>query len=499
MKSNISYRVTAILVTVLLVTSVGVSPVEGAATQAQDATEITSCSTITDPGRYVLTQDIENSDANVCIDILSSDVRFDGGGHTIEGTITREQFFEILRANPEERPSRHVGIGVNVNTTGTLSNVTITNVTTTNWLFGVLSEGILGSEVLGVTSRANGGGIWLDGANASVIAGSNSSSNYLTGISIGAGGPAGHANYIGIADTTANGNTQTGIQLAAASDSRVLNVTATGNDLGFVVFGPPNATVRNVQVTASDFSRNGYHGMVVTHVTNATIANVSVEGTQGTFSAELFPENETPRVPASGIYAAHTSGNVFTDIDARNQAAWAYLAVANATNTVRNLTTDASVVSFEGRDIALGPTATAPVNASADPNATAVGAGLTVVNTSAESFIEMQVAWRVGDRQTRTGPPTEQVAAVVIEEPLIIQVGPPTDPDTDGRYEDVNGDRQLTVHDVAALTIIELASQQGVLQLSNRQVAAFDFNEDGQFDARDIVVLATEIPATNSP
>jgi nitrous oxidase accessory protein NosD len=52
-------------------------------------TEIDSCTTIDEPGNYVLTTEIENGGktpiSKACIEITADDVTLDGGGHLIDG------------------------------------------------------------------------------------------------------------------------------------------------------------------------------------------------------------------------------------------------------------------------------------------------------------------------------------------------------------------------------------------------------------------------------
>ena len=102
-------------------------------------TPIDSCRTIADDGRYVLTNDIENASGPVCIQILSSDVVFDGNGHTIAS----------------ENDSESVGIKVN-NSLTTLSNVTVENVSTTGWTAGVYYLGTEGGSIENVNASENG-------------------------------------------------------------------------------------------------------------------------------------------------------------------------------------------------------------------------------------------------------------------------------------------------------------------------------------------------------
>ncbi|MFC6873782.1 hypothetical protein [Halobellus marinus] len=62
----------------------------------------------------------------------------------------------------------------------------------------------------------------------------------------------------------------------------------------------------------------------------------------------------------------------------------------------------------------------------------------------------------------------------------------PTDPDGDGRYEDVDGDGEVTFDDAVALSFVDTT------ELSSEQVAALDFDEDGDLDMDDAVALAFE-------
>ena len=59
----------------------------------------------------------------------------------------------------------------------------------------------------------------------------------------------------------------------------------------------------------------------------------------------------------------------------------------------------------------------------------------------------------------------------------------PTDPDADGRYEDLNGNGQLDFNDVV------LYFNQMDWIAGNEPVAAFDFNHNGTIDFNDIVIL----------
>ncbi|MFB6163009.1 MAG: alkaline phosphatase PhoX [Halococcoides sp.] len=76
---------------------------------------------------------------------------------------------------------------------------------------------------------------------------------------------------------------------------------------------------------------------------------------------------------------------------------------------------------------------------------------------------------------------------VVTGPPSIMGERPPTDPDGDGRYEDLNGNGRLDYSDVVAL-FNHLDADSVALN-----TAAFDFNENGRMDFDDVVDLFEEV------
>lgn len=124
---------------VVAVVAAGAAVGPASAQSTQGPTPIDSCRTIADDGTYVLTSDINNSSDPVCIQILSSDVVFDGRGHTIEtGTNNTES----------------VGVKAN-NSLTTLSNVTVRNVSTTGWTAGIYYLAANDGTIRNVNTSAN--------------------------------------------------------------------------------------------------------------------------------------------------------------------------------------------------------------------------------------------------------------------------------------------------------------------------------------------------------
>ncbi|PSP89304.1 hypothetical protein BRC90_05380 [Halobacteriales archaeon QS_4_69_34] len=159
---------TGIAVPVLVIVLAGVLAVgfvvATAAPAAGAPTQINSCTTITQPGEYVLTADITNANADPCINIRASDVVFDGQGHTVGGT------------------GSGVGIG---NDRGPLSNVSVTDVIVRDWQSGVEYFSTTDSAVTGVTATENTNGVLVSTSSHRItLANNNATGNNGNGIRV---------------------------------------------------------------------------------------------------------------------------------------------------------------------------------------------------------------------------------------------------------------------------------------------------------------------------
>ena len=133
----------------------------GTPSAGADATRIDSCTTITEPGAYVLTADIEDNKrtrlSESCIRIAADDVTFDGGGHLVDG-----------RGISDTR-------GVTANGT----NVTVRNVSVSDWDRGIYYTNVSGGTIEGVNATENGFGIDLDRSREVTITNSDVSGNLI--------------------------------------------------------------------------------------------------------------------------------------------------------------------------------------------------------------------------------------------------------------------------------------------------------------------------------
>lgn len=73
---------------------------------------------------------------------------------------------------------------------------------------------------------------------------------------------------------------------------------------------------------------------------------------------------------------------------------------------------------------------------------------------------------------------------------ITITLGPPTDPNDDGVYEDVTGDGEVNLFDAVAHAGVVAAVNQGVVDLSDKQMDALDIDGDDDLDFQDSLALA---------
>jgi PGF-CTERM protein len=248
-----SYRETlGVGVVLLALVAAGVAGTASAQAGA-GPTPIDSCRTIADDGRYVLTSDIQDSNQTVCVQILSSDVVFDGQGHTIDGG---------------PNTSESVGVKVN-NSLTTTSNVTVTNVTTTGWTAGVY---------------------YLDARNGT------------------------------IRNVNASANRRHGVLLRAASDTRLVNVTAVNNGRWslYAVGNTTNVTGINFETRSSNVSFTA---------SNVALTGIRSQGSppnRSTIGQYLGVTNTSPNASLR-LAVNYTDQNVTSaNVTERTLRMWAY-------------------------------------------------------------------------------------------------------------------------------------------------------------------------------
>lgn len=150
---------------------------------AQAPTPITGCTVIDEPGRYVLTADVENGGdtriSETCIEITADDVTLDGDGYTLDGRGVSHTT-GVGVAGADNATVRNLAVndwhaGVEV----TNGSATVQDVRTFSNAYGVRLENGSGSTVENNTVEDNLVGVYADAPNVTLA------DNRLSGNEIG--------------------------------------------------------------------------------------------------------------------------------------------------------------------------------------------------------------------------------------------------------------------------------------------------------------------------
>ncbi|NHN40138.1 hypothetical protein G9C85_00615 [Halorubellus sp. JP-L1] len=360
--------------------------------------QIDSCTVIDEPGEYVLTADVEDSTAGVCIDIRSSDVHFDGDRHAVAGNLSHAGIGETI-----DGPSSQdrVGVGVTVRSNERVENVTIHHVTVTNWSHGVLAENVTDANVSGVHAFENGGGIVLDDANDVTVQESNASRNLALGVVVDARAGNRTTNDVVVGNELKD-NGAFGAAVFSSSNATIANNTAFRNAFGIYAFGVQNSTIAAnsvwdnrygvvlegfrsnatnvadaVNVTDADASAadlgvqpeaetattarsNAVADNVIRNSTAAALAFVGADGNVATGNdlSDTGPTTEQfypfQANASAAIVAVDARNNTIVDARTSDAADWICAGFDGSSTTVLNATTDAGTVSFAGSDVGVG-------------------------------------------------------------------------------------------------------------------------------------------------
>ena len=197
---------------------------------------IDSCTTISEPGEYVLDRSIMNSSSSSCINITSSNVFFNGSGNTIDGVYA---WF-----------TNTYGVYV-YSPTKTLTNVTIKNLNVTEWYYGIYyrnaTEGIIENNNANSNSY---NGIYLSSSSDIFLTSNYASSNRYYGIEL----LSSNNNTLYNNQARLNGgygydisSSGYGIYLLSSNNNTLKNnyVSSNGNGLGLESFSSNNTLTNN--------------------------------------------------------------------------------------------------------------------------------------------------------------------------------------------------------------------------------------------------------------
>lgn len=133
-------------------------------------TPIDDCQVITEPGTYVLTDDITGGGngnftfiSQTCLVVESDDVVIDGQGHQVDGTGVSDT----------------TGIAVVGGSNDTVDNVTVSDVTVTDWNRGIYFGHTENGTIREVTAVSNAYGMSVEGSNGTDLTRSTANDNLI--------------------------------------------------------------------------------------------------------------------------------------------------------------------------------------------------------------------------------------------------------------------------------------------------------------------------------
>lgn len=285
-----------------------------------DASEIDSCTTITEPGVYVLSDDLF-AEAFDCIEIRSDDVVVDGSGYTLElEEETRERFRKM--AIPS-RGNRMYGTGVG--TIEPVRNVTVRNLIVSTWDTGVRLAAVTSGSIDDVTASGNADGLALEDAADSTVSGSTAIRNHEDGIVVRsstgcslAENVAGRNARAGIAlvDSTANTvhdvavghNKGDGIVLEGADRNELSEIASSDDTVGIAL-----VDARENYLSAVEADRCGFAGIALGDASENELTGLTVSNVVGDEPIEEEP---------SAIWLFASSKNHFEDVRSGNNDVW---------------------------------------------------------------------------------------------------------------------------------------------------------------------------------
>lgn len=243
-------------------------------------TWITGPTVITEPGEYRLANDIVNSDAPACIDIVTSGVTIDGRGHLIDGV----------------RAPGSVGIRDSWSPGADASNggaTIIENVRFTDWGSAVWLHKVVGRSIQRCTFEENGVGVDADVTDGAVVSSCTFTRN---GDGVGLSG----ASNAVVRDNTFSANTRgivVGALLRCYAVTISSNVIDGSTDAGILIdWTGASVTIRENRITNSGrvgIDLGDFPGIVITDNYLSNSNNVDVD-------TVVTPANTWSREPAKG-------------------------------------------------------------------------------------------------------------------------------------------------------------------------------------------------------
>jgi parallel beta-helix repeat protein len=209
------------------------------------AIEVTQCRVISSPGAYILKNSIRDVTDPVCITITTSDVVFDGAGHSIDGI--------------DAASSKGILIGMSSQVT---RNVSIYHLEVTDWDIGISASRIERARIDTSTVRSGRGGIYLVNVNDTTISETTASDNVNSGLSIRGGA------RNTIQNNNFSNNGYDGIALVSGTEQTVKGNILERNNVGMF----SNLTEDSF-ISDNTFQYNAFSGLSVRNANRNIIYN----------------------------------------------------------------------------------------------------------------------------------------------------------------------------------------------------------------------------------
>lgn len=480
----------------------------GGAGASAAPTGVDSCTTITEPGEYVLTTDIKDSTEETCIEIESSDVIFDGTGHTIDGVGNNDTNGVSARGSDN--------LLTNVTTVGLIltdweEGIDYGRVDNGNVLNNIVPSGIslslaennsvsnntgsvdLAESDNNTVSNNAPGGVSLFDADDNRIVNNSAIDTQSDGFSLsalssgnvlrentargndGVGISVGNSFGARLIDNTVTNNDGSGIDVSERTGHTLLRNTVKRNGGGGILFEVGGGTVQNNTVR-----NNEGRGIVITNLGFSVVSNNVINGNDDD-GIELSGPTRENELRANVISANGGAGINFNGGGPSNNTIvnnYVYddepISYPNLDENMWNVSQTAGMNILDGSVIG--------GNYYGSPDTT--GYSQTCDDTDNDEICDNPNDFDVNDDNTDFLPLADN------GQPAPVAGGRlPSDLNSDRLYEDVNGDGSFDIVDVQAL----FAGQE---KIANRgDGLAFDFNGDGRFDIVDVqrlFVILTE-------
>ncbi|WP_435065508.1 dockerin type I domain-containing protein [Halobaculum sp. EA56] len=210
--------------------------------------------------------------------------------------------------------------------------------------------------------------------------------------------------------------------------------------------------------------------------------------------------NETTLEPTLRAGSATVPPNGTTSVDLTLSSAPDGLAGYNVTVTVANssvatVTNASAAAGFDLENVSVGPDGTTVTIKAADTDRVvepgAENATIATVELRGDARGETAVSVQVNQMDADDGSvitPTVRAGTVTVgAPPAVVDDARPTDPDGDGRFEDLNGNGRVDFNDVVVM--FQRFDDPDVSEYP----AAYDFNGNGRVDFDDVVTLFEQL------